>query len=116
MSKVHCEVCGLQANSKCPYCRNVFVMHNKPELELADELLSHFATINGDGTITFHQHCWDTENAERETSEKILKRAWRILHMVNEEECKVLACVHKWVFDEGEKSEIGCGHHNTKGE
>ena len=108
MTNVHCEKCGLKGASKCPYCRSVFAMDNDPLLEGADELFSHFANINPDHSVTFIA-------LEDESVEKVLARTQRLLNQAGPGGLKILACEHEWIFDEGKRSEIGCGHYNKGG-
>ncbi len=117
MSNVECINCGVEAHSKCPYCRTVF-----PE-DQSEAMLSYALkrTIKTDEQgINWLEISWYMGDGNKKDS---LEYGLASLHKVM---CGMAdpeglypsfaqyACDHRWRFKKGEKSSISCGHKYRK--
>jgi hypothetical protein len=98
MSNVACVKCGVEGESKCPHCRNIFPDENN---NFMLEGLEHRIILREH--VTFRVY-------SGETHESVLQGLKRWLSRLSEQDITQLACVHKWEFKEGHGSLIGCGH------
>lgn len=127
MGNVVCRKCGMEASSKCPYCRSVF-----PENQI-DAMLS--VVIKHSVEIVHYEDRCPYPKRERlkiwldihddETEEDAWARLYYYLKNIIEPyqpgdekysdhvkfpSLKEFCCHHGWVFKPGQKSSIGCGH------
>jgi hypothetical protein len=115
MARIICKTCGAEAQSKCPYCRNVFPTGG----EWFDHI--HFTVRQGDGEygkpggsdeiqICFEFSFAKDQKATREDFKQNTIRLYNLAHSVTSEQFLRMFCNHNWAFAPGEKSEIDCGH------
>ena len=116
MGNIVCKKCKAEANSKCPYCRNIF-----PDNQLAT-MYSNLITVEVgegkevellDGSKPTIQNISLTvstshNSTNKETPEEHLLGL--IKGLVSLECPEQAICDHHWMFKPGEKSSIGCGH------
>jgi len=116
MSNIQCKLCGAKANSKCPYCRNIFpedqittmysnLIELKKEEVPGDKWMDGVPRQQISLTITTHRRL-----EEKESAEDILLGL--VKGLANLEHPEQVLCVHQWEFLPGEESSIGCGHGN----
>jgi hypothetical protein len=109
MSNVVCVDCGMEAHSKCPFCRTVFP-NNQTDAMLSWTCKHRIKEVNN-----FNWLQVEFMMREDETEEDTFKRLHSLLdEMVTKPKeflsLKEFCCDHRWVFKPGEKSTIGCGH------
>ena len=128
MSNVVCSKCGATANSKCPTCHSIF-MANQHEALLSWGLKVKMSDDARHVEFTVLPDDSPMESGTIPTEEELKYRAikklsWMLDFMqddgltdeerggpVNPDQLiRSYACDHKWVFAEGQHSEIGCGH------
>jgi len=110
MANVICKICGAQAISKCPYCRTVFP---KNEMEgMLSWILKKRMKTDKNGVTWLEISYVPGKNVDLKEA---MKRLLNLLNVMEDKTSpyptiKEYACDHEWVFKEGEKSTIGCGH------
>lgn len=124
MGNVVCVRCGVEALSKCPYCRNVFIDDTIKYGEMEDfrlDLLAmreirqgrnEYGQLEGQDEFLI-SFSYSFSRDEKATNDQLMERlthAWEMFNKVSLDDCKKIFCHHKWVFKPGEKSSIGCGH------
>jgi hypothetical protein len=119
---VICTKCGIEASSKCPHCRNVFVCSDDPNVELATHMQSYMTATRGsyigksfkkdDGNDLVITVYWlHDANGGKDTSlVENLKNLRDILSKMSDKHIEIFCCQHDWQFKPGEHSSIGCSH------
>lgn len=115
MAKIICKKCNATGFSKCPYCRTVF-----PD-NMVEGMLSHILKWEHnkehqeDITISY-RYCAEANKTKQEQVQEALEDLKNLLTRMDRPESthyptiKQYSCDHHWVFAEGEKSDIDCGH------
>ncbi len=127
-TNIKCTKCGLTANSKCPFCRNIFYIQGGPDRPYAKqmEVTALENVIGGDRILTpvgykegyKERHITIRLRAEKTPEEG---ESWedtltdeRLLELVkwigSSDQLHFALCNHTWEFKPGEVSEIDCGH------
>lgn len=112
---IYCTKCGARASTKCFICRSVFPEHQAETLYSSLINIGQVAVIGSDGkpgrlrdiTVTIDLP-WDTEAKPKRTIEEYVLGLFK--EIVDCKNPLEVFCEHKWEWDEGKESSIGCGH------
>ena len=100
MAKIYCMKCGLEGDSKCPFCRSIFATSKNGTL---DTIASYFFVLDDEKYVKVR-----LPRDEDHGGCVIVLRDF--LKDLTDEQCRIVACCHSWTFSPCSHSEIGCGH------
>lgn len=115
MGNVICEKCKLEADTKCPFCRNVFPEKESPMPFLQYEAKSK-TTKDWEGK---EFTVWEMRivlpymsTGSLHDALKYLESGFRVIkeHPELYQSLEQVGCDHEFTFKEGAHSTIGCGH------
>ncbi len=107
MANIICNKCGLTGDSKCPFCRSIFV-DRQSLIGQIEHVMSHRMKISAEGImIKRYSIC---HHPGPETDLDILTFLKDVFDALSKEDLKITSCTHDWDFAPFCKSEIDCGH------
>lgn len=122
MGNVYCVKCGMEGESKCPRCRNVFP-DNRIEAMLSHVLKFQVTPHNEDYSngawlsikLYIHPEEYGLPPNEEDITRKGHEALYEILQGMAAQTdgfptFKQWACIHQWEFKPGCKPLIDCGH------
>ena len=120
MAKVICKHCGVEAESKCPVCRSVFITDESWHhhmMAVTRQGQGEYGQVNGSDEL---QLCFqymvartdegEVQKATDEDYRKLVDRVWKTCNNLTQEQWRQVFCRHRWEFAPGHTSSIECGH------
>lgn len=104
MANVVCRKCGATADSKCPYCRNIFL--DSRDLAILETVMPSFIETDKDNprkqTVIIRRQVFDG-------LDKTLDDIIRCLEYVRDQKMtEQFFCAHVWELADGCSCELGC--------